>query len=463
VLLILMFWSLPVLVINRAQLCASLQTGLSASMGRRVTVGTAWMAPFPIGLHLRNVAIADDPAFANSPFFTVPDVKASVNLFEYMLSGTFQLTNLVLDSPAITLRRSPKGEWNVSSLGAGAASSPNIDFAGASVKLNSGRLYLDQSRLLEDVVVTMPSFGTQGDSAFTLAANANTGGTVRIDGSLGVIEPAHLLTTAVHANIALTRLALECTGWSALGGTLIMSGGLVSDGTTATLNGELRIQKLILAQSGVPTRDPLQFEFTLQHNIKMGAGQLTRGRVRFANSFANLSGGYSQEDGNRSWKLALEGSNLHAAEVADLLPAMGIKFPTGSALHQGLVAAHLSVDGPDDQLVTTGSVSLYNVQLSGFDLGKKLAEVSNRSDVKTGSEPEIRNVDATVRIARDVILVDQMKLFVPSIGQISGQGTFTPIDKVAFQLQADMAPEPVSFLVEGSSADPLFKPVRTNH
>ena len=96
--------------------------------------------------------------------------------------------------------------------------------------------------------------------------------------------------------------------------------------------------------------------------------------------------------------------------------------------------------------------------MTGFDLGKKFAQVDRLSGLNTGPDAEIHDLNATLRIARDGITVDQVKLLIPSIGEVSGRGAFTPANQIAFELQAHRAQELVSFLVEGPSAEPLFKP-----
>ena len=261
-LIALAVWILPVLVVDREHFESTLQTGLSASLGRRVTIRAVSMAPYPMGFHLRDVTISDDPAFARSPFLTVPSVKVSFNLLEYVLSGTVQVTELAFDNATVTLRESPQGAWNVSSLGAAMASLPALDLAGASVKFDNGQVDLGPSRVLDHIAVTMPQFEAEGDSAFTLSARVTNGGTARIGGSLGALEPGRLLTTSTHANITLTGINMACSGWNTLGGVVTMTGGLVSDGVSASLDGEARITGLTLAPGGVPANDPLQLEFT---------------------------------------------------------------------------------------------------------------------------------------------------------------------------------------------------------
>src|SRR6266849_8437937 len=95
----------------------------SAALGRKVDVGNLSLSLFSGSLAADNLSIADDRKFSNSPFLTAKSVKVGVDLVPLILRKELNVTNIVIDSPAVTLLRSPGGEWNYSSFGASAAKS----------------------------------------------------------------------------------------------------------------------------------------------------------------------------------------------------------------------------------------------------------------------------------------------------------------------------------------------------
>src|SRR5437879_8013727 len=95
----------------------------SAALGRKVDVGNLSLSLFTGSLAADNLAIADDPKFSKSPFLTAKSIKVGVELVPLILHKDLNITNIVIDSPEVTLLRNTGGEWNYSSFGASAAKS----------------------------------------------------------------------------------------------------------------------------------------------------------------------------------------------------------------------------------------------------------------------------------------------------------------------------------------------------
>src|SRR6202045_1193881 len=92
----------------------------SAALGRKVEVGNLSLSLFSGALGADNLSIADDPKFSSAPFLTAKSVKVGVDLLPLILHKELNVSSIVIDSPAVTLLRSPAGEWNYSSFGASA-------------------------------------------------------------------------------------------------------------------------------------------------------------------------------------------------------------------------------------------------------------------------------------------------------------------------------------------------------
>ena len=86
--------------------------------------------------------------------------------------------------------------------------------------------------------------------------------------------------------------------------------------------------------------------------------------------------------------------------VIQFPPIMGIVLPAGSALQGGTASVKLSLEGPVERLVTTGSLSLDNTKLAGFDLGGKMAFIETLAGINRGPDTEIRTFGAHLRLGQ---------------------------------------------------------------
>jgi AsmA protein len=71
-----------------------------------------------------------------------------------------------------------------------------------------------------------------------------------------------------------------------------------------------------------------------------------------------------------------------------------------------------------------------------------------------GNDTQIQNFSANVHSAPDGTRADNIDLIVPSLGTVTGAGTVSPSNALAFKMKADNIP----FLVEGTTAAPKFVP-----
>ena len=150
-----------------------------------------------------------------------------------------------------------------------------------------------------------------------------------------------------------------------------------------------------------------------------------------------------------------------------MLPSIGIVLPTGTSLQGGSARADLAMEGPAEHLVTSGSLSVDNTRLVGFDLPKRMASIEKLAGIKEGPDTEIQTLRATVRSSREGTAAQDMKLVVPEIGELSGAGTVGPENQLDFKmiaivhtsgLLAAVGNKPIPFAVEGTCAAPVFKP-----
>jgi AsmA protein len=127
-------------------------------------------------------------------------------------------------------------------------------------------------------------------------------------------------------------------------------------------------------------------------------------------------------------------------------------------LKGGGLNTNLAISGPVDKLVTAGTVRLENSSLANFDLGAKLASISALAGKKTGNDTTIQNFSSDVRIAPEGTRADNINLTIPAIGVLTGAGTVSPANELAFKMKATVGGMGIPFTIAGTTSDPKFAP-----
>jgi hypothetical protein len=118
----------------------------------------------------------------------------------------------------------------------------------------------------------------------------------------------------------------------------------------------------------------------------------------------------------------------------------------------------MSSAGPVNGLVTTGTIRLENTELANFNLGSKLSAVSALSGKSTGNDTTIQNFSTDVRNSPQGTQATNLNLTIPAIGVVTGAGTVSPSNQLAFKMKADVGGMGVPFGVTGTTSDPKFTP-----
>src|ERR1700720_408739 len=182
----------------------------SAALGRKVEVGNLSLSLFSGALGADNLSIADDPKFSNSPFLTAKSVKVGVELMPLIFSKVLNVTDVVIDSPQVSLIRNAGGEWNYSSLGASAAkaqttpaaakpaapassSSSGGEFSVQKLELKTGRIIVGSSTsqkrsTYDNVSVVASNVSLTSKFPVTVTADLPGGGNFKVDGTAGPVN-----------------------------------------------------------------------------------------------------------------------------------------------------------------------------------------------------------------------------------------------------------------------------------
>jgi hypothetical protein len=85
-------------------------------IGRPVTVGAVVPSWWPLGIRLRDVTVAEDPAFGAASCFTAESVVIGSRPWP-LVAGRIEASGVHLERPRLALVRDAGGHWNVESLG----------------------------------------------------------------------------------------------------------------------------------------------------------------------------------------------------------------------------------------------------------------------------------------------------------------------------------------------------------
>lgn len=504
--LILLVIALP-FIINANTFKPKLESELTDALGRRVTVGNLSLSLLSGGVTADNIAIADDPQFSTTPFVQAKSLKVGVELIPLIFSRTLHITEITLNEPQISLVKSANGQiWNFSSLGttsgpgapasqsapgsgSKAASSPSTAPSGkptpanpsnaepsssspsnlsiAKLNVNDGRLTVSRAEsgkehVYSEVNIKITNFSAT--SAFPLEMTAHTpaGGSLKLTGNAGPINPANAAQTPLTAKISVQKMNLADSGFidpaAGIAGIADLDGTLDSDGHVAKLNGTVKVANLKVVQKGSPAGQPVTVTFAAVHDLAKETGELTQGDVAMGKAVAHLTGTYDAHGKVTTVNLKLNGQNMPVDDLEAMLPAVGVILPPKATLKGGDLNATMASSGAVNELVTTGTVRLQNSTLANFDLGSKMSAISALSGKNTGNNTTIQNFSSDVKMSPRGTAATNINLNVPAIGVLTGDGTVSPSNELAFKMKADVAGLTVPFGVQGTTSDPKFTP-----
>jgi AsmA protein len=481
-----------------------IETELTTALGRQVKVGNLSLSVLSGSVVADDISIADDPAFSKTPFVQAKSLKVGVELIPLILSKTLNVTQLTLNEPEISLVRSENGEkWNYSSLGgnntskaaSAASSTPNPQPAAsapakrpnsepatsgssmsqnlsvAKLNINNGRLTVSQAgskekpRVYDKVNIQLSDFSFTNSFPYDLTARLPGDGTLKIDGKAGPIDANDAAKTPLEAKVTVQKMNLAESGFidpaAGISGIADFDGTVNSDGHEAKTNGTLRATNLQVVKKGSPAGKPVQVNYTVNFDLAKLTGVVQQCQIAMGKALAHLTGTYDAHGQVTSVNLKLTGQGMPVDDLEAILPAVGVILPPKSQLKGGELNTDLTIVGPVDKLVTTGTVKMQNSTLANFNLGSKLSAISSLTGktTATGNDTTIQNLSCNIRVAPEGTRVDNINLTVPSIGVVTGAGIVSPANELAFKLNAAVGGlGAVPIMVSGTTSDPKFMP-----
>jgi AsmA protein len=474
------------LLIDANSFRPQLEAEMSRALGRDVKVGDLKLSLFSGGVAASDLAVADDPAFAREPFLQAKAVRIGVELLPLIFSHKLNVTGVQIDEPRIALLQSPAGEWNFSTLGAKSAakataapasSSSKLDLSVKLVKISNGRFSLGHTAgrakplVLEKVDAELRDFSAASEFPFSFSSHVVGGGKIKLDGAAGPLADADLSRTPARASLKISGFDLAGSGWTqampGMAGIVALDGNVKSDGKLASVEGKLTAEKLKLSERGSAAAKPVELDLAVTHDLHSRAGRISQSALRIGAAKAAIAGTYAEQGEQTVVRLTVAGPDLPVTDLAAMLPVLGLSLPNGATLQSGTASVKLEAAGPLNRLVTEGTIALNNTVVAGFDLGRKLAVLETLAGVKGGSNTEIQTLGAGFHMAPEGIAAQNLQLIVPAIGELAGAGKISPENALDFHMTAKLhtggmlaavADRAVPFTVQGTCADPVFRP-----
>jgi AsmA protein len=470
-----------------------IESQLTEALGRKVTVGNLKLSILSGSVGADDIAIADDPSFANTPFIRAKALNVGVELTPLIFSKQLHVTELSLTEPQVTLLRASSGRWNYSTLGGNAASKPappatssdansfqqNLSVAKLTIK--DGRVSIAETKapakahVYDNVNIEVKNFSFASQFPFTLSARLPGGGTLKLDGTAGAISPNDTAQTPLQAKLEVKKLDLGKSGFvdpsAGIAGVADFDGTVISDGKVVQTSGTITADSLKLSPKGTPGKTPVRVRYATAYELQKQTGRLTQGDLSVDKAVAKLGGTYDLSGESPAVNMKLNADNMPVDDLVTMLPPMGVVLPSGSSLKGGTLSADFTIVGPVERLVINGPVKLVNTKLAGFDMGSKLSAISSLGGAKTGSDTTIQNFSSEVHVSPGGIQTQNVNLVVPSIGTVTGNGTISPQNALDYKMSASLSgglgggltamaggKGGVPFFIQGTASDPKFVP-----
>src|SRR5580698_6567503 len=311
--------ALPILAVAAIPLFVDVNTfrpaiedRLSAALSRKVTLGALSLSVMTGSLVANDLAIAEDPQFGQTPFFTAKKLRIGVEMKPLIFNRQLIVQSFEVEAPQIHLIQAEDGTWNFSTLshgatlspGAGlgnAAGSPNAtpsatlpDLPVAVITIKDGNAKIDKidktetteklpfesnPQVYDHLDIRLDHFSLTAGFPFTVSASLPGDGNVAVSGTVGPINPQDAASTTFDAQLTIKHLDPVVAGYVDPAAGISMIAGLdahiVSDGMNVTSDGKVHAEHLILLKGGKAAPHPLDIHYQVDHSLKGNRGQVS--------------------------------------------------------------------------------------------------------------------------------------------------------------------------------------------
>jgi AsmA protein len=456
--LLLVVLCLP-LFINANQFKPTLETKLTAALGRKVTIGDIKLAIFSGGVSVSDVSIADDSNFSKSPFLTAKSLSVGVELIPLIFSKQINVRSINIESPEVNLIHGAVGKWNYSTLGSGGPSASSGTSGGGpgalsvqEIAITNGKIIVSTAgssqrpSIYEDVKLEASDLSYTSQFPFKLSAKGPGNAALKIEGQAGPINPTDSSLTPFSATIDVGHLDLSTTGFIepslGIAGVMDFKADLKSDGKQISSKGNIKASKLKASAAGNPSTVPVDVEYATVYTLETRAGVLNQCDVKVGKAIQRITGSYNTAAEPAKINIKVNAPGMPLDDLEGFLPAVGVVLPSGSKLKGGTLSVNLTIVGPADKPTIAGPVDISNTKLAGFSMASKLGALGSfagLSGAGGGNDTEIQTLRATVRNDASGTKIDSLNLVIPSIGTVTGNGTVSATGQLDFKMVAKLA------------------------
>jgi len=182
-------------------------------------------------------------------------------------------------------------------------------------------------------------------------------------------------------------------------------------------------------------------DFATTSDLGARTGKVSDIAIHTGSVAAHVTGSYQMTDQAVALNLRLSAPRLPVDGVEELLPAVGVKLPSGSSLKGGTIMANLAITGPASAVRIAGPVDVENTRLAGFDLGSKINGVASLGKGGVGGSgggTAIRTLRTDVDSTSRSTDLENIFADVPVIGTATGHGTVTGPGAINFKMLAKL-------------------------
>lgn len=437
-------------LINADTFRPQLEEQISSALGRKVALGHLSFSLFTGSIVAEDISIADNPAFSTSPFLQAKSLYIGIRVGKFLFHHQVQITRFTVESPAIQLIHAENGTWNFSNLGDAAPKSasrqestiPDLTVDELKIKNGSATVSsvpaIGKPFVYKNINLTITRLSFRKSFPFKLSAGLPGTGSFELSGNAGPLSQRDAADTPFRANLQLKNFDPVAAGVvnpsKGISMSVDINAQVASDGTTLTSTGKIQASRLQLARTGSPAPQPVNIDYAISDNLDARTGRVSDISIHTGNVAAHITGSYRLTAQAIVLNLHLAAPNLPVDQLEQLLPAFGVRLPSGSSLHGGTLTASLAITGPATATTITGPVQVDNTQLAGFDLGSKIQGINPLSGASGGTA--IQTVRTDVNSSPESTQFNNIYASVPQIGTANGSGTVSPTGALDFNLVA---------------------------
>lgn len=457
----------------------TIEQKISAAIGRPVTLGHLSFSLLSGSLVAENVSIADDPSFSTAPFFQAKSMHIGVSTAALIFTRQLHISSFTADAPQIQLIQKQDGTWNYASLGnsenaaqssqassaatspAPANSSPATSSPASSTSSSASNLSIGEFKIkngsvevsslpatrkpfvYDHVNVKVKDLSFTTPMPFELTADLPASGTVKLNGTAGPVGQPNAMNTPLQATIEIKHFDPVASGVVApsdgISALADLNAQINSDGKTMTTTGKLTATNLKLSPHGSPAPQPVEADLSVNGNVAARGGQVNDLAIHTGNVAAHINGTYQMTGDSVTLNLHLSAPGLPVDDLEHLLPAVGVRLPSGSSLHGGTLTAKLDITGTPATLRVAGPVEIDSTHLTGFALASKIEGLTRSAGSSAGNATDIRKFSADVANTPQSTQFTRIDCEVPSLGTATGNGAVAASGALDFQLNARLS------------------------